>query len=43
MADGDLVIARVKVEFGEVFCFSEVIVEVIDAWNGEVIFDSDII
>ena len=42
-ADSDLVIARVEVKFGEVFGFAQAIVEVIDAWDREVVFDSDII
>ena len=42
-ADSDLVIARVEVKFGEVFRFAQAIVEIIDAWDREVVFDSDII
>ena len=42
-AYGDLVIARVEVEFGEVFGFAEVVVEIINAGNREVVFNGDII
>ena len=42
-ADSDLVIARVEVKFGEVFRVAQAIVEVINAWNREVVLDSDIV
>ena len=42
-ADSDLVIARVKIKFSEVFCFAKAIVEVINAWDGEVVLNSNII
>ena len=42
-ADSDLVIAGVKIKFGEVFCFAKAIVEVINAWDREIVLDSDII
>ena len=42
-ADGDLVVTRVEVEFGEVFGFPEAIMEIIDAGDREVVFNGDII
>ena len=42
-ADGDLVITRVEIEFGEIFGFSEAIMEVIDAWDREVVLNGNII
>ena len=42
-ADGDLVVTGVEIEFGEVFGFAEAVMEVIDAGDREVVFDSDII
>ena len=42
-ADRDLVISRVEIKFSEVFSFAQTIVEVINAWNREVVFDSDVV
>ena len=42
-SNGDLVIAAVEVEFGEVTGCCEAIVEVVDMWDGEVVFDCDVI
>ena len=42
-ADSDLVIARVEIKFGEVFGFAQTIVEVINAWDREIVFNSNII
>ena len=42
-ADGDLMVARVEVELGEIFGFSEAIVEVIDAGDRKVVLNGNII
>ena len=41
--DSDLMIAGVKIKFSKVFCFAKAVVEVINAWNGEVVFNGDIV
>ena len=42
-SNGYLVIAAVEVEFGEVTGSGEAIVKVVDSWNGEVVFDCDVV
>ena len=39
----DLVVTAVEVEFGEVASCGEAIMEVVYAWNGEVVFDCDVV
>ena len=41
--NGDLVITAVEVEFREVTGCGKAIMEVVDAWNGEVVFDCDVV
>ena len=36
-ADSDLVVARVEIKFGKVFCFAKAVVKVINTWDGEVV------
>ena len=42
-ANSDLMITRIEIEFGKVFCFAKAVVEVVDAWYREIVFNSDIV
>ena len=42
-SNGNLVITAVEIEFSEVSCCGEAIVKVVYTWNGEVVFDYNIV
>ena len=42
-SNGNLVITAVEVEFSEITCGGKAIVKVVDAWDGKIVFDGDVV
>ena len=42
-SNGDLMIAAVEIKFGEVACCCETVVQVVDAWDREGVFDCNVV